>query len=165
MYIGSASGSPPSESVDNFTAVFFDDRVGKYVFRNTRILTLGIIASPTGEVQHKKFPLPDVLYFAIPQAGERVLDSLPLGIEHGAFWHDPDVCFHLVIITFTSRPEARQATADYFNADVAFPRRCSAALALSSMNAYSKLIFAMRFNSASCNPIRRAFSYSDRRLV
>jgi hypothetical protein len=58
-----------------------------------------------------------------------VLDGLALGIEHGALRHNPDMCFHLTIITFTSMLKARRAAADYFSADVALRGRWSAALA------------------------------------
>jgi hypothetical protein len=44
--------------------------------------------------------LADVRDAFIAEAGERMVNSLALGIEDGAFWHDPDVCFHAGSITF-----------------------------------------------------------------
>src|SRR3981189_1071959 len=62
-------------------------------------LLLGFIAAPAIEIQNEKFPLADVAHCGVTEPGEGVLDRLSLGIEYGAFWHYPDVCFHGVSIT------------------------------------------------------------------
>src|SRR6267378_2274611 len=62
-------------------------------------LLLGFIAAPAIEIQNEEFPLADVAHCGVTEPGEGVLDRLSLGIEYGAFWHYPDVCFHAVSIT------------------------------------------------------------------
>src|SRR5258707_3622565 len=62
-------------------------------------LLLGFIAAPAIEVQNEEFALADVAHGGVAEPGEGVLDRLSLGIEYGAFWHYPDVCFHAVSIT------------------------------------------------------------------
>src|SRR5467141_4400417 len=62
-------------------------------------LFLRFIAAPAIKIQNEEFPLADVAHGGIAEPGEGVLNRLSLGIEHGAFWHYPDVCFHAVSIT------------------------------------------------------------------
>ncbi len=81
-------------SVDNFKAVFFDDRVCEHFFRNSFELFLRFIAAPAIEIQDKELPLADIFHGAVAQSGEGVLDRLSLRIEYRALWHHPDVCFH-----------------------------------------------------------------------
>jgi hypothetical protein len=38
-----------------------------------------------------------------------VLNGLTLGIENGALWHDPNVCFHAEIITLRERDYGRES--------------------------------------------------------
>src|SRR6266852_1423372 len=59
-------------------------------------LLLGFIAAPAIEIQYEEFPLADVAHCGVAEAGEGVLDRLSLGVEYGAFWHYPDVCFRAV---------------------------------------------------------------------
>jgi len=60
---------------------------------------LRLVAAPAIEIQHEKFALADVAHGRVAEPCEGVLDRLSLGIEHRAFWHNPDVCFHAVSIT------------------------------------------------------------------
>src|SRR6266851_9982356 len=62
-------------------------------------LFLCLIAAPAIEMQNEEFPLADVAHGRVAEPGERMLDRLPLGIEHRTLWHYPDVCFHGVSIT------------------------------------------------------------------
>src|SRR6266850_6134421 len=62
-------------------------------------LFLRFIATPAIEIQNEEFPLADVAHGRVAEPGEGVLNRLSLGIEYGAFWHYPDVCFHAVSIT------------------------------------------------------------------
>src|SRR5260370_207471 len=62
-------------------------------------LFLCFIAAPAIEIQYEEFPLADVAHCGVAEAGEGVLDRLSLGVEYGAFWHYPHVCFHAVSIT------------------------------------------------------------------
>jgi hypothetical protein len=41
-----------------------------------------------------------------------VLNRLTLGIEYGAFWHYPDVCFHVVSITLPATASCSRLFAD-----------------------------------------------------
>src|SRR6202521_6156437 len=61
-------------------------------------LFLRFIAAPAIEIQNEEFALTHVAHGGVAKPGESVLDGLPLGIEYGAFWHYPDVCFHAVSI-------------------------------------------------------------------
>src|SRR5216684_4858669 len=87
------------ELVDDFEAVFFDDRIGKHFLGDAVELLLGFVAVPAIEIQHEEFPLADVLDFCVSEATESVLNCLSLRIENGALWHHPDVCFHGLSIT------------------------------------------------------------------
>src|SRR5437879_5956333 len=62
-------------------------------------LFLCFIATPAIEIQNEEFSLADVAHGRVAEPGEGVLNRLSLGIEYGAFWHYPDVCFHVVSIT------------------------------------------------------------------
>src|SRR5258708_13821785 len=62
-------------------------------------LFLCFIAAPAIEIQYEEFPLADVAHCGVAEAGEGVLDRLSLGVEYGAFWHYPDMCFHAVSVT------------------------------------------------------------------
>src|SRR6266851_2362338 len=62
-------------------------------------LFLRLVAAPAVEIQDEEFPLADVAHGGVPEPGEGVLDRLSLGIQYGAFWHYPDMCFHAVSIT------------------------------------------------------------------
>jgi hypothetical protein len=86
-------------SVHDLEAVFFDDRVGENFFGDVLELLLSLIAAPTIEIQNEKFALADVAHGGVAETCEGVLDGLSLWIEHGAFWHYPDMCFHAVSIT------------------------------------------------------------------
>jgi hypothetical protein len=80
--------------VDDLEPVFLDHWVGQNFFRNAFQLLLRFITIPAVEIQHKKFTLADILDFAIAEPRQRVVNCLSLGVENGAFWHDPNVCFH-----------------------------------------------------------------------
>ena len=91
--------APTLMSVDDFEAIFFDDRVGEDFFGNALELLLGLVAVPAIEIQDEEFSLADIFHGDVPKARKSVLDGLSLGIEDGAFWHHPNVCFHAVSIT------------------------------------------------------------------
>jgi len=55
--------------------------------------------------------LADVAHGGVAEAGEGVLNRLSLGIEYGAFWHYPDVCFHAVSITLPARASCSRPSA------------------------------------------------------
>ena len=59
---------------------------------------MGFVAVPTVEIQDEEFSLANVFHGSVAEAGKSVLDGLSLGIEDGALWHDPNVCFHGGII-------------------------------------------------------------------
>ena len=86
--------------VHDFKAVFFDNRIGEHFFGDSIELFLCFIPVPAIKIQDEKFPLADVFYFAVAEAREGVMDGLPLRVEHRAFWHYPDVSFHIASITF-----------------------------------------------------------------
>src|SRR6266849_67699 len=92
---------PPvfENSVHDLKAVFFDDRVGEHFLGNVLELFLRFVAAPAIEIQDEEFALADVTHGGVAEPREGVLDRLSLGIEYGAFWHYPDVCFHAVSIT------------------------------------------------------------------
>src|ERR1700730_2803775 len=69
-----------AESVDNFEAVFFDDRIGENFLGDAVELLLSFVAIPASEVQDEEFALADVFDFGVAQAGESVLNGLSLGI-------------------------------------------------------------------------------------
>src|SRR5215831_3205440 len=87
-------------SIDDLKAVFLDDGIGEDFFRDALELLLSFVAVPAIEIQNEEFSLADVFHGGIAKAGKSVLNSLSLGIEDGALWHDPNVCFHRGIITF-----------------------------------------------------------------
>ena len=93
-------GSGRYQLLNDFEAVFLDDGIGQNFLGDALELRLSFITSPAVEIQHEEFALADVCDGFIAEATERVVDSLALGIEDGAFWHDPDVCFHAGSITF-----------------------------------------------------------------
>src|SRR5712692_11179424 len=62
-------------------------------------LFLRFITAPAIEIQNEEFPLADVAHGGVAEPGQGMLNCLSLGIEYGAFWHYPDVCFHAVSIT------------------------------------------------------------------
>lgn len=84
--------------VDDFEAIFFNYRVGQHFFGDALDLLLGLVAIQAIEIQDEEFALADVFYLAVTEAGQGVMDGLALGIEHGTFWHNPDVSFHRGII-------------------------------------------------------------------
>jgi hypothetical protein len=84
----------------DFEAVFLDDGIGQNFLGDALELRLSLVTSPAVEIKHEEFALADVGDGFIAEAGEGVVDGLALGIEDGAFWHDPDVCFHAGSITF-----------------------------------------------------------------
>ena len=57
------------------------------------------VAVPAIEIQDEEFSLAYTFHGGVTQAGKCMLDGLSLGIEDGAFWHHPNVCFHAVSIT------------------------------------------------------------------
>src|SRR5579859_734228 len=91
-----------AESVDNFKAIFFDDRIGENFLGNAVELLLGFVAVPAVEIQDKEFSLTDVFDLGIAEPRECVLNGLSLGIENGALRHHPDVCFHGLSITLAA---------------------------------------------------------------
>jgi hypothetical protein len=86
--------------LDDLEAVFLDNRIGQDFLGDALQLLLRFFTVPAVQIQDEKFALADVFDGLITQAGERVVDSLALGIEDRAFRHDPDVSFHVVSITF-----------------------------------------------------------------
>jgi len=92
---------PPvlDSSVNDLKAVFFDNSVGEHFLRNVLELFLRFVAAPAIEIQDEEFALADVTHGGVAEPREGVLDGLALRIEHRAFWHNPDVCFHGVSIT------------------------------------------------------------------
>jgi hypothetical protein len=80
--------------VDDLEAVFLNNRVGENFFGDALELLMGLVTVPAIQIEHEKFSLTDVFDGGEAQAGEGVVDSLALRIEHGALWHDPDVSFH-----------------------------------------------------------------------
>lgn len=86
-------------SVYDFEAIFFDDGIGKDFFGDALELFLGFVAVPAVEIQNEEFSLADVFDGGVAEAGKGVMDGLALGVENGALWHDPDVCFHAGSIT------------------------------------------------------------------
>src|SRR5947207_1465195 len=62
-------------------------------------LFLCFFAAPAIEIQNEEFALADVAHGGVAKPGEGVLDRLSLGIEYGALWHYPHVCFHAASIT------------------------------------------------------------------
>ncbi len=86
-------------SILYFKTVFLDDRIGENFLGNALELLLCFLAAPTVEVQDEEFTLSDVFHGCIPKPGEGVMNGLSLRVEYGAFWHDPDVCFHGASIT------------------------------------------------------------------
>ena len=102
--------------VDDLEAVFLNNRIGQDFLRDTLQLLLSFFTVPAVQIQDEKFALADVFDGLITQAGERVVDSLALGIEDRAFWHNPDVCFHAGSITFApGGTEGAKRTVSYFN--------------------------------------------------
>jgi hypothetical protein len=81
-------------SVDDFEAIFLDDRVGEDFFGNPLELFLRFVAVPAIEIQDEEFSLAYIFHRGVTEAGKSVLDGLSLGVEDGAFWHHPNVCFH-----------------------------------------------------------------------
>ena|SRR5215469_12042695 len=84
--------------VDDFEAIFFDDRIGEDFFGDALELFLSFVAAPAVEIQDEEFSLADVFDGSVAEAGESMMDGLSLGIEDGALGHDPDVSFHGGII-------------------------------------------------------------------
>src|ERR1700733_2025528 len=89
--------------VQDLEAVFFDYRIGKHFLGDTLQLRLRFIATPAIKIEDEELALTNVLHGLVAQAGKGVVDGLALGIEHGAFWHHPDVCFHAGSITLGTR--------------------------------------------------------------
>src|ERR1700757_846394 len=85
--------------VHNFETILFDNWVGENFFGDAFQLLLGFIPVPAVKVQHEEFALANVGHLRISQAGQGVLNGLSLRIEHGAFWHYPNMSFHGVSIT------------------------------------------------------------------
>jgi hypothetical protein len=94
-------------SVNDFESVFFDDRVGEDFLGDLFELLLSFVTIPAVEIEDEELALPDVFDGGIAQAGEGMLDSLALRIENGALWHDPNVCFHALIITLPGESSRR----------------------------------------------------------
>jgi hypothetical protein len=110
----------PYRLLHDLEAVFLDNGIGQNFLGDALELRLSLATSPAVEIQHEEFALADVSDAFIAEARERMVDGLTLRIEDGAFWHDPDVCFHAGSITFrgeviealTVRKEAFFATRD-----------------------------------------------------
>ncbi len=81
-------------------AVFLDHGIGQNFLGDALELRLSLVTSPAVEIKHEEFALADVFDGFIAEARQRMVDGLALRIEDGAFWHDPDVCFHAGSITF-----------------------------------------------------------------
>ena len=88
--------------VDDFEAVFFDDRIGEDFFGDALELLLSFVAAPAVEIQDEEFSLSDVFHGGVTEPRESVMDGLALRIEDGALGHNPDVCFHGGSITLRS---------------------------------------------------------------
>src|SRR5216684_9102614 len=99
---------PPvfENSVYDLKAVFFDDRVGEHFLGNVLELFLRFVAAPAIEIQDEEFALADVTHGGVAEPREGVLDRLSLGIEHRAFWHNPDMSFHAESITSATAKSA-----------------------------------------------------------
>ena len=93
-------------SVHDLEAIFFDDRVGENFFGNVLELFLRFVAAPAIEIQNEKLSLADIAHGGVAETREGVLNGFTLRIEHGAFWHNPDVCFHAVSITLPLGPSS-----------------------------------------------------------
>jgi|SRR5580658_3037836 hypothetical protein len=98
---------PPAATLcsllDDLEAVFLNDRVGQNFFGDAFELFLRFVAIPTIKIQDEKLPLTDVLDGFVAEAGQCVVDGLPLGIENRSFRHDPDMCLHGGSITLGKR--------------------------------------------------------------
>jgi hypothetical protein len=57
-------------------------------------LLLSLFATHAIEFEHEEFALADSLNAGIAEIGERVLDRLPLRVQHSFFQHYPDMSFH-----------------------------------------------------------------------
>jgi hypothetical protein len=80
--------------IDDLEAIFLDYGIGEHFLGDALQLLLGLIAIPAIEMEHKEFSLADVFDGGVAETGQGVLDGLALGIEDGAFRHDPDMSFH-----------------------------------------------------------------------
>jgi hypothetical protein len=94
------SGGGRYKLLHDLEAVFLDHRIGQNFLGDALELRLSLVKSPAVEIKHEEFALADVFDGFITEAGEGVVDGLALGIEDGALWHNPDVCFHAGSITF-----------------------------------------------------------------
>jgi hypothetical protein len=83
---------------DDLEAELLDDRIGEDLFGNLLNFGLGRGSVHALQIEDEKFALANIAHGGVAQGGEGVLDGGALRIEHGAFQHDPNVCFHAGII-------------------------------------------------------------------
>src|SRR5207248_9800724 len=84
--------------VADLEADFLEDWIGEDFFGVAFELFLSLVVVQTVRIQDEEFSLANVFHGSVAEAGKSVLDGLSLGIEDGALWHDPNVCFHGGII-------------------------------------------------------------------
>jgi hypothetical protein len=75
--------------------IFFDDRICQYFLGDFFNLLLCFFVRYSIQVHDEEFSLPHFFYLSITQASQRVVNRLSLWIQYGAFWHYPDVSFHV----------------------------------------------------------------------
>src|SRR5208337_933481 len=80
--------------LNDLEAVFFNHRICQHFFGDSFDLLLRFFARQPVQVQHKKLSLANFAHLRKTKANERVVNRFPLRIEHGAFWHYPNVSFH-----------------------------------------------------------------------
>ena len=97
---GSEGSGRRYKLLHDLEAVFLDHGIGQNFPGDALELRLSLVTSPAVEIKHEEFALADVFDGFIAEARQRMVDGLALRIEDGAFWHDPDVCFHAGSITF-----------------------------------------------------------------
>ena len=81
--------------IHDLEAIFFNNWIGQNFFGDLFDLFLRFVARQPIEIQHEEFSLANFCDLPKTQASQRVVDCFPLGIEHGALWHYPDVSFHM----------------------------------------------------------------------
>jgi len=80
--------------IDDFEAVFFDDRIGEDFFGDLFELFLRFVARPAIEIEDEELALAYVGNSGIAKTRKCMVNGLTLRIEYGAFGHDPDMSFH-----------------------------------------------------------------------
>ena len=80
--------------IDDFEAVFLDDRIGEDFFGDLFELFLCFVVRPAIEIEDEEFALAYVGNSGIAKTRKGMVNGLTLRIEYGAFGHDPDMSFH-----------------------------------------------------------------------